>query len=168
MSRKQRRLLPLLFLAVPAFAIAGLIVLVILSRKPGDVGLVQGSLAPCPDKPNCVCSRDTEEPHAIEPFGLGFDDPEAAFAELVEVAGGLDGARLITSEPGYAHFAVTTPVLRFIDDVELELDSAGARAHVRSASRVGHSDLGANRKRVEALRGLWNANRNALNEPAGN
>jgi uncharacterized protein (DUF1499 family) len=42
--------------------------------------------------------------------------------------------------------------LRFVDDVEFLLVPAERVIHVRSASRVGYSDLGTNRKRVEALR----------------
>ena len=155
MSSKPRRMLPLLLLAVPAFAIAGTLVLVLLSRSPGEVGVVEGALRPCPDKPNCVCSTATDERHAIEPFALDAADPVAAFARLVTVASEQGDAALVTQEEGYAHLVFTTPLLRFQDDVELLLDEEGARAHVRSASRVGHSDLDANRMRINALRKAW-------------
>jgi uncharacterized protein (DUF1499 family) len=42
----------------------------------------------------------------------------------------------------------------FVDDVEFLAEPAAGLVHVRSASRLGHSDLGVNRKRIEDLRGL--------------
>ena len=41
---------------------------------------------------------------------------------------------------------------RFVDDINVILDADAELIHIRSASRVGHSDFGVNRKRIEALR----------------
>jgi uncharacterized protein (DUF1499 family) len=60
--------------------------------------------------------------------------------------------RIRRDESGYLHAECQSRLFRFTDDLELRLDAARGVIHVRSASRVGHSDLGANRKRVEALR----------------
>jgi len=60
--------------------------------------------------------------------------------------------RIVTAGETYLHAEFTSAVFRFVDDVEFLLDDAEKVVHVRSASRVGHSDLGVNRKRVEALR----------------
>jgi uncharacterized protein (DUF1499 family) len=46
--------------------------------------------------------------------------------------------------------------MRFVDDVEFLFDDTNKKIHVRSASRVGYSDMGVNRKRVEELRKLLN------------
>jgi uncharacterized protein (DUF1499 family) len=64
----------------------------------------------------------------------------------------LPGARLVSATDTYLHALVSTPWLRFVDDLELLLDPEAGVIHVRSASRVGHWDLGANRRRVEWLR----------------
>ena len=64
----------------------------------------------------------------------------------------LPGARLVSATDTYLHARVSTRWLRFVDDLELLLDPEAGLIHVRSASRVGHWDLGANRRRVERLR----------------
>ncbi|HEY9596037.1 MAG TPA: DUF1499 domain-containing protein, partial [Cyanophyceae cyanobacterium] len=40
----------------------------------------------------------------------------------------------------------------FVDDVEFFLDDNANVIQVRSASRLGESDLGVNRKRIETIR----------------
>ncbi len=69
-----------------------------------------------------------------------------------QIALSIPGARLETATDTYFHARVETRLLRFIDDLELLLDSEAGLIHIRSASRVGHWDLGANRRRVERLR----------------
>ena len=65
---------------------------------------------------------------------------------------------LILEETGdYLRVQFTTQILRFKDDVEFHLVTAGGIVHIRSASRVGYSDFGANRKRVEMIRTAWNS-----------
>jgi uncharacterized protein (DUF1499 family) len=115
------------------------------------VGLQNGRLRPCPDSPNCVCSFDTDDEHAIAPVDTG-DDPPATFQRLRRLLQSMSRVRIVTDEPTYLHAEFTTPLLRFVDDAEFLLDAEAGVIHVRSASRVGHSDLGANRKRVEQLR----------------
>ena len=62
------------------------------------------------------------------------------------------GAKLITSAPDYLYAQYTTPLMKFVDDVEFWFDPNANVIQVRSASRLGESDLGANRKRIEAVR----------------
>lgn len=113
----------------------------------------QRHLAPCPDKPNCVCSEARDRQHAVAPLTLR-GDPAAAWPAIQEVVGSLPRTRIISSDAGYLHAEFRTRVLRFVDDLELLLDAEARQVAVRSASRVGYSDLGANRKRVETLRAL--------------
>lgn len=141
-----------------AIPIALLLALVLASAcAVPTVGLDGGTLRPCPDSPNCVCSEGDREDEgsAIEPFripdGTSADD---AFSALMTVLG--DGrARIEGQAEGYVHAVFTTRLLRFKDDLEARLDREAGLIHVRSASRVGYSDLGTNRKRVEALREAW-------------
>ncbi len=119
---------------------------------PSDIGLANGELRPCGTSPNCVCS---EGPNAsIEPLAFT-GDGVAAFRSLLDLIELQPGTELETVEERYAHAIYRTPLLRFRDDLELRLDGAGSVIHVRSASRVGYSDLGANRRRVEDLRTSW-------------
>ena len=73
-------------------------------------------------------------------------------ARLKALVQATDGAQIVKSEPGYLYATYSTPLMRYVDDVEFWLDPAGAVIQVRSASRIGKSDLGANRTRIEALR----------------
>ena len=128
----------------------------LISPRPASLGVTNGLLAACPHSPNCVCSQAPAQDvtHAIAP--LSFEgDPAAAFARLRNVVVKLSGAKLITSRDDYLHFEFVTPLMGFIDDVEFLLDAAGRTIHFRSASRLGYSDLGANRKRIESIRSAF-------------
>ncbi len=58
-------------------------------------------------------------------------------------------------EEAYWHVEFRSRVFRFVDDVEFLFGPAGRQIHVRSASRVGYSDFGANRRRIEEIRALF-------------
>lgn len=109
--------------------------------------------AACPSSPNCVSTRESPDDaeHWIAPIPV-VGDADAFWARVGEVVGGLPRARLADEGPDHRHYVFTTAVMRFRDDVQLELDRTGGLLHFRSASRVGHSDLGVNRRRMEAIR----------------
>jgi uncharacterized protein (DUF1499 family) len=85
--------------------------------------------------------------HRIQGFRLA---EGVSFEELVRFVESRRGAQLEELESGFARLEFRSRLLGFVDDVELEC--AGADVQVRSCSRVGYWDLGANRRRVEALR----------------
>ncbi len=121
------------------------------------LGLVEGQLRPCPDSPNCVLSQGAPQgEQRIDPLPLR-GPPEAEWAALRALIENIDDTIILNESPGYLHARCTTALLRFDDDLELLLDAEAGVVHLRSASRVGHSDLGANRRRVEALRARWMA-----------
>ena len=132
----------LLFL-IPAVILTGMIILSLLSHRGKPKGLVDGKLAPLPMKPNCVSSESgTDEDKAVLPLPTDKD----GLKEAIDATGGT-----ITSESDdYISTTYTSGIMRFVDDVEFRRD--GPVWQVRSASRVGHSDMGANRKRVDAIR----------------
>ena len=118
-----------------------------------------GPLPPCPGNPNCVCSEDgTPDDRRVDPFPLAKGgapgDPAAAWGALKRAVADL-GGDFKTDADFALHAVVKTPVLRFPDDLHARLDGGGGVIHVRSASRVGRSDLGANRRRVEKLRAAY-------------
>ena len=134
----------------------GLVILSFLSHRGSAPGLERGMLHPCPDRPNCVCSQFGEDGDGAWTAPLAYEgSADAAFARLLETLEAMDGATLVTSEDDYAAFEFRTPLLSFVDDVELLLAPADEVIHVRSASRVGYSDLGVNAKRVERIRELF-------------
>lgn len=118
------------------------------------VGLVDDRLRSCPTSPNCVCSQIGDAQHAIAPLRFS-DDAASAWKRLRQVITGQPRTHVVTGDDRYLHVEFTTALLRFVDDVEFLLDPTAGVIHVRSASRVGKSDLGTNRKRVEAIRKLF-------------
>lgn len=131
----------------------------LLTTRPakGETGLgvKDGMLSPCPASPNCVSSQSEDRAHHIEPFRFSGSLDEAREA-LLSVIRSEKRTRVITETDDYIHAEFRSLIFRFVDDVEFYFDGATKTIHVRSASRVGHSDLGVNRKRVERLRELFN------------
>ena len=116
-------------------------------NRPVDLGLKDGYLRPCPSSPNCVNSMVNEdEVHRIEPFR------GVSLVELRELLQNEESVEIVTDHENYLHAEFTSLIMRFVDDVEFFSIAEEQVIHVRSASRLGSSDLGANRHRVEGLR----------------
>jgi uncharacterized protein (DUF1499 family) len=124
-------------------------VLALFSQRPRPVGLVGGRLRPCPRPTNCV---STAEPRRRPLAPLVFTgSPEAAMARLAAVLDGMPGCRVVRLEGPYLHAEARSRLFRFVDDVEALADPQAGVIHLRSASRVGVSDRGVNRRRVEEI-----------------
>ena len=108
-------------------------------------------LAPCPPRPNCVCSQDTSAGHRIEPLLVpaSLADP---FEQLVQLMRSWPRTQFVQQTANYLHVEVRTLLFRFVDDVEFYWDQGSSLIHIRSASRLGYSDLGTNRRRLERIR----------------
>ena len=145
----------LLYTVIGIIVIIGVILvgLSIASRKQPDLGLLNGQLRPCPVTPNCVCSEQLVEGTFVEPLDYTATT-EAAWHKIKQAIVETGGV-VATDQNGYLHAIYETPLLRFVDDVELRLDTNQQVIHIRSASRVGKSDLGANRKRVVRIRATF-------------
>ena len=111
-------------------------------------GVINGKLAPNNPSPNSACSEG--EGANIDPIVVS--DPEL-WEGLQDAVESLSG-RFVTIETNYLHAVFKTSVLGFEDDLEARYDTENNLIHLRSSSRVGHSDMGCNLKRVEALRRL--------------
>jgi uncharacterized protein (DUF1499 family) len=109
------------------------------------------SLAPCPSRPNCVSSLAADAAHRVDPFALRVP-VERAWPQLRDAVASLPRMRIVESDDGYLRAEATSQLFRFVDDLEVLHVPGTARIDVRSASRVGYSDLGVNRARVESLR----------------
>lgn len=105
--------------------------------------------APCPETPNCVSSRATDEPHRVAALPLPSGDPVEALREVVT---SFPRTKIVTVDGDYMHVTFRSLIFRFVDDVEFLADRGEGVLHVRSASRVGQGDLGVNRRRVEKIR----------------
>ncbi len=124
------------------------------ASSPPRAQLVDGRLRPCPSSPNCVSSESDSPPSRVEPLTFK-GPPEKAWGDLKETIREM-GGEVQEEHEGYLWATFTSKVFRFVDDVEFRMVSTAGMVHVRSGSRVGYSDLGVNRKRVEKLRTLFN------------
>lgn len=138
------KIILLVVIAIVVLGASGAIFLSMKSKSGSAPGLINGALAPCPSTPNCVSSEPgTTASHSIAPLdGDSWDKLLGAIEEA--------GGDIIARTDSYIAAEFETPLMRFVDDVEFR--KADDAVHVRSASRVGKSDLGANAKRIEQLR----------------
>jgi uncharacterized protein (DUF1499 family) len=116
---------------------------------PGNLGVKNGKLAACPGSPNCVSSQMADTGHFIAPLAFR-DDPNVAFARVKEILKHRNDTTTIEEGRGYIRVEFRTRL--FVDDGEFLLDPEQRAIHVRSASRLGYSDLGKNRSRMEEIR----------------
>ena len=116
-------------------------------KRPANLGVKDGRLAPCKRTPNCVSSQadPADREHYIAPIAF-----KASMADLRKAVESMPGSTIIKQESNYLYAEFRTPLMRFVDDFELYLD--GTTLHARSASRLGRRDFGVNRKRLESLR----------------
>jgi uncharacterized protein (DUF1499 family) len=122
-------------------------------KRPTALGVQAGQLVACPDTPNCVCSQapDSDAEHKIQPIAYS-SAPADALAKLKSIVESQELTKIITTSDDYLYAEFTSPLMGFVDDVEFYLDRSANAVQVRSASRLGQSDLGVNRKRIEAIR----------------
>ncbi len=130
---------------------------------PNDLGVRDGKLKPPSSTENSVSSQAALYPDHpqrsyadIAPLALKGDGP-ATLARIKAIVEGMDGAKVVKSEPGYLYAQFTTQLMKYVDDVEFWFDPAANAIQVRSASRVGRGDMGVNRKRIEAVRAALEA-----------
>lgn len=108
-------------------------------------------LKQCPDSPNCVSSQSDSESHKISPLPYK-SSAEEAMHHIKKTILAFPRTKLIEEKDQYLHVEFKSFIFRFIDDVEIIVDDSENVIHLRSASRVGHSDLGANLRRVEEIK----------------
>lgn len=116
-----------------------------------QAGEVAKKLPPCQDTPNCVSSQAFDKLHYIKPFQIS-GEPLAAWKQFREAIKNHDRMVITHETDTSLHAEATSLVLHFVDDIDAFLDAEKGVIHVRSASRIGHSDFGVNRKRIEELR----------------
>lgn len=108
-------------------------------------------LPPCKSTPNCVSSQTDNKMHYIAPFKIS-GNAKTAWEELRKLIAEHDRMMITHETSTSLHAEATSLVLQFVDDIDLILDEKAELIHIRSASRVGHSDFGVNRKRIESFR----------------
>ncbi len=114
-------------------------------------GGIEMNVKECGNKPNCVSSVDKRDEFKIEPLKV---DSKDAFEKIKQDILKMNRAKLIKEDQFSAHFVFTTKLMRFKDDLHLFFDQINKTVHISSRSRVGYSDWGVNKERVEQVRGL--------------
>ncbi len=167
---KQVQLTLLSLVLVTACLLGGKITLtgepqLLAANRPTNLGVLANQLTPCPNTPNCVNSQSRDAVHQIEP--LSYDSsPQEAMTHLRTALQSFRRVKTIAETDNYLYTEFTIPVVGFVDDVEFLLDNNANVIHVRSASRLGESDLGVNRTRIETIRAKLNQfNSNKSNQP---
>lgn len=134
----------IVFIALLVLGVGGFFYLGQQSQSGTALGLVKGQLTPCPSSPNCVSSEaSTPDEKKVNPL------PIVAWAQLPALIAEMGGT-VTKQDDTYFAAEFTSSIFKFVDDVEFRLSEDAV--HVRSASRVGHSDAGVNSVRVEAVR----------------
>lgn len=125
---------------------------------PTTLGLQQGRLMPPALSPNSVSSQaDLYPDHPqrqaayIEPISY-VGTQASARDKLLQTLRTTPGVKIVESQPDYVYAQATTGVMKFTDDLEFWFDPTQTLIHLRSASRLGKSDLGKNRSRIEDIR----------------
>lgn len=121
------------------------------SDAPEALGIADGRLATCPDRPNCVASDAADEAYRIDPFRID-GDHATAWTALQTALENLPRTRIVTAEDAYLHAEARSRIFGFVDDLEFQLKPDERQIAVRSAARTGYSDFGVNAERIETIR----------------
>ena len=117
------------------------------------LGITDGHLMTCPKTPNCVSSHAKDTTHFIQP-AVFIGTSQQAQRRLLEILMEWEGTKIVVFQDKYIRAEFTSKIFRFVDDVEFYFPETGTKEitiHSRSASRVGTSDFGVNRKRMEQI-----------------
>ncbi len=150
----QRKRLRWAAIAVALLVLSPIVFLAALSamsRKPTNLGVRDGHLAPCPASPNCVSTQAEDPPHRMAPLPLGELSAAEALDRIKRAIAGTPRMKIVAETDTYLRAEATSLIFRFVDDVEFFIDADARLIHFRSASRVGRSDFGVNRSRMEKL-----------------
>ncbi|MBX2866228.1 MAG: DUF1499 domain-containing protein [Leptolyngbyaceae cyanobacterium MAG.088] len=124
-------------------------------KRPENLGVNQGKLLACPNTPNCVCSQadPSDKEHFIDPIASN-QAPGDAISSLKAIIEGMERSTINEATENYLYAEFSSKLMGFVDDVEFYATPGGV-IEVRAAARLGKSDLGVNRKRVEEIRGKF-------------
>ena len=154
-------------LLVIAASVCGLALLSWTAVRPSNLGVRSGRLAVCPDAPNCVSTQAEDHEHWMAPLTVRSESPPP-IELLAKIVRQMPRTTIVQQTDDYLYAEFRSQVFRFCDDVEFFVEPETKRVHFRSASRVGRSDLGVNRDRMELIRGLFEETARSHEAPSPN
>lgn len=140
---KYLNTISLLIIVMPLLSCSG--------QRPTNLGIIDNKFVACPSSPNCISSDASNDAHKTRPVQFNISATEA-WQLAIESVIALPRTHIVTKTPDYLHAECTSAIFGFVDDLELHLRPSNNTIAIRSASRLGHSDFGVNRDRVETLR----------------
>src|SRR4029453_3620614 len=120
-------------------------------KRPADLGVKNGRLKPPPSSPNTVSSQAPDTNHAIAPLSYS-GSAAGAMDALADIIKSTPRTRIVSRTNDYLYAEYESALMGFVDDVEFWFEPNAKVIHVRSASRLGYSDFGVNRARIEDIR----------------
>ena len=151
------KIVVIIIVALIVVAILALFVLGQMSQSGEANGLVDAKLTKCPDKLNCICTEfEADATHYIDPIDFTQSNSLDFLPRLKNIAREMGGS-IQAETDNYLAFTFTSSIFRFVDDLEIRIDTDKKMIHMRSASRVGRSDRGVNKKRIEQLKKLFHS-----------
>ena len=128
------------------------------SRNPAERHNSESSeFLDCPDTPNCVSSLAKNPKYRVEPFRLK-KDPKTSWDIVQKIVASLPRTKIVLADNNDIHAECRSLIFRFVDDLTLHLTPSNGLIDIHSASRIGYSDLGVNRRRVENIRKILRQN----------
>jgi uncharacterized protein (DUF1499 family) len=146
------------FAVTTRLAMLGSLTVALSACGAGSANLRDGSgpLHPCEGGPHCVSSESSDPKYHVERLTYK-GSREHGQEQLINVLKTQDGSRIVDQKPGYVYAIFTSPVFRFVDDVEFMFSDQPHQIEVRSSSRIGYYDFGVNRTRVENIRSAFHS-----------
>ncbi|BAY38169.1 hypothetical protein NIES2111_25140 [Nostoc sp. NIES-2111] len=141
----------LLSIVLTIFFITSSLILPAPTLAASGLGVNNGHLSACPPSPNCVVSQNADPKHAIDPIPYHVSRDKAREI-LLKVLNVVPRTEVVEQTDSYIHALSKSRIFKFTDDVEFYLPADESVIHLRSASRIGESDLGVNRRRMEQIR----------------
>ena len=144
-SRWLRKILTLVLIGA-----SGMFFLSFSSKSPDNLGVKNGRFLPLPDSPNGVSTQATATSQRMEPIPFTGNAAEE-MKRIVAAVNSVPRSKIVQQDSHYLRAEFTSLLFRFVDDVEFFIDDKDNVVQFRSASRIGYSDLGVNRRRMDLL-----------------
>lgn len=141
--RLSVRILIVIAVLLPILVIAGRYYFSAYPR-PSKVG--NGTMAPCPNSPNCVSTQATDDSQKIEPIPIQGNAAET-LDSLEKAIATMPKSQVITRTDNYLYVEFRSSLWNFVDDVEFFVNAEDSVVDARSSARVGYGDGGVNRAR---------------------
>ena len=74
-----------------------------------------------------------------------------SFTELIEILNNTPRIKIINIQEDYLHAIATSRIMKYVDDIEIQMSEKDNILKVKSKSRTGFYDLGVNKKRINTL-----------------